>query len=245
MHGTAYLYRIAAGHRGNARAGQLANAVRLQQLDHRVDLLRIADDLNDHRSCADIDDGRPERFDDAENFRTDGGSALTLISASSRATIGFALRSTTLMTSISLYNCLLTCSSVLSSPVVTMTMRDKPGFLGLVPTVMLSILKPRRPNKPDTRCRTPGWSLTRMDIVCLFHSASPINISSIVLPCVTIGYTFSSLRTTNSTTAGPGMIQRFLPCCRASSLFVARKPLTPYASANLTKSGLPARSIWL
>jgi len=58
------------------------------------------------------------------------GGALTLISASSRITVGLSLTSAT---------CLATCSTTRSSPLTTMVMREMPGS-SLCPTLKLSML---------------------------------------------------------------------------------------------------------
>src|SRR6185436_16993569 len=67
------------------------------------------------------------------------GSALTRISTSSRSTWLSSVRSLTLMTSISLWSCFITCSMMNSSPVTTMVMRETLGS-SVSPTERLSML---------------------------------------------------------------------------------------------------------
>ena len=67
------------------------------------------------------------------------GSALTRIRISSRSTWLSSVMSLTLMTSISLWSCFITCSMTNSSPVTTRVMRDTLGS-SVSPTDRLSML---------------------------------------------------------------------------------------------------------
>src|SRR5919107_2003556 len=93
-------------------------------------------------------------------------SARTLISISSRCTDAWGSSSTTLITSISLFSCLVTCSRGSSSTSTTTVIREM-SECSVGPTARESMLKPRRENRPAMRARTPGLSSTRTDRVCL------------------------------------------------------------------------------
>src|SRR5690606_15827202 len=67
----------------------------------------------------------------------------------------------------------------------------------------------------------------RQRVFLFHHASSPKIMSLIVFPWVTIGYTFSSLDTTKSMSTGPGCSSASFQARRASSLFVARRPLMP------------------
>ena len=69
------------------------------------------------------------------------------------------------MTSISLLSCLVICSTIWSSPRVTIVMREALGSC-VSATVRLSMLKPRPEKRPATRARTPNLFSTRTEIVC-------------------------------------------------------------------------------
>src|SRR6185437_12361493 len=91
-------------------------------------------------------------------------SARTLTSNSSRCTAWSGSSSTTLSTLISLFNCLVTCSSALPCTDTRMVIRDISGC-SVGPTANDSMLKPRRLNSPDTRASTPGLFSTNTDRV--------------------------------------------------------------------------------
>src|SRR3954449_9042311 len=93
-------------------------------------------------------------------------SARTLTSISSRCTDACGSSSTTLITSTSLFSCLVTCSSGRSSTSTTTVIREM-SSCSVGPTARESMLKPRRENSPAMRARTPGLSSTRTDRVCL------------------------------------------------------------------------------
>ena len=82
-----------------------------------------------------------------KRFRPSSGLVWTLISAVSATQIQLSLRSTTLMTSISLFNCLTICSTIRSSPDVTIVICDIDGS-SVGATERLSMLNPRPLNKP-------------------------------------------------------------------------------------------------
>src|SRR3954462_317330 len=93
-------------------------------------------------------------------------SAATLNSASSRATVPSGSRSRILITLTSLCSCLVTWSIGCSAPSrVSVTREMSSSSVG--PTVSVSMLKPRRANRPAIRVRTPGLFSTRIDSVCL------------------------------------------------------------------------------
>ncbi len=82
-------------------------------------------------------------------------SAFTLISRSSRsiAMSGCTLR--TSITSISLSSCLTTCSTEWRVQSTRMVITER-SARSVGPTARLSMLKPRRENRPETRDSTPG-----------------------------------------------------------------------------------------
>src|SRR3712207_4317989 len=90
--------------------------------------------------------------------------ARTLTSSSSRWTAASASSSTILMTSTSLFSCLVICSSGWLSASATIVIRDRSGF-SVGPTARDSMLKPRRLNRAETRARTPDLFSTRTDRV--------------------------------------------------------------------------------
>src|SRR3989440_7400043 len=94
------------------------------------------------------------------------GSAFTRMSISSRSTWLSSVRSLTLMTSINLWSCFVTCSMTNSSPLTTSVIRDTVGSR-VSPTDRLSMLYPRAENSPATRESTPNLFSTSTEIVCL------------------------------------------------------------------------------
>src|SRR5438445_1205646 len=94
------------------------------------------------------------------------GSAFTRMSISSRSTWLSSVRSLTLMTSISLWSCFVTCSMTNSSPLTTSVIRDTVGSR-VSPTDRLSMLYPRAENSPATRAGRPNLFSTSTGIVCL------------------------------------------------------------------------------
>src|SRR3954449_4694945 len=93
-------------------------------------------------------------------------STATLKSASSRATVSPGSRSRIFRTLISLCSCLVTWSIGCSAPSTVSVTRDT--FSSSVgPTVSVSMLNPRRANKPAMRVSTPGLFSTRIDRTCL------------------------------------------------------------------------------
>ena len=158
------------------------------------------------------------------------GSAVTLINASSRATMSSSVRSLTLSTSTSLWSCLVICSSSRRSPVDDHGHARDAAGLRVVPTARLSMLKPRRVKSAATRARTPAWFSTRIERVC-FTSAppgGPLPFPSILQPasvdCAAggiIGKTLSSGSTRKSRRTGPsrgrGLLQRGVAALRAGS----------------------------
>src|SRR6478735_11009102 len=89
----------------------------------------------------------------------------TLISAVSRDTKSLSFRSTTLITSISLFNCLTICSTIRSSPDVTIVICDIEGS-SVGATERLSILKPLPLNSPAMRESTPNLFSTVTKMMC-------------------------------------------------------------------------------
>src|SRR4029453_14667100 len=94
------------------------------------------------------------------------GSALTLRRSISRSTWSSSLRSVTLMTSMSLCSCLITCSMMKASPRTTSVIRDTVGSR-VSPTERLSMLYPRAEKSPATRESTPNLFSTSTAMVCL------------------------------------------------------------------------------
>src|SRR5215210_3042104 len=73
------------------------------------------------------------------------------------------------MTQISLLSCLVICSTIWSSPLVTSVIREREES-SVFATVRPSILNPRPLNKPTTRARTPNSFSTRIEIVWSMHA---------------------------------------------------------------------------
>ena len=90
---------------------------------------------------------------------------VTLTSASSRSTRASSLRSLTLRTSITLYSCLVTCSTAERAPSTTIVRRMMPGSL-VRPMLRLSMAKLRWRNRLITRLRVAGPSSTVATSVC-------------------------------------------------------------------------------
>ena len=68
-------------------------------------------------------------------------------------------------------------------------------------------------------------------------------MSVLAPPAGTIGNTHSSLSTQTSSTTGAAVASIFSTAPGTSLGFVTRSPMQPYASASLTQSGMPGRSI--
>src|SRR6202142_4421709 len=98
-------------------------------------------------------------------------SALTLIRISSRCTVAPGSSSTIFSTLISLFSCLVTCSSGCSSQLTTIVIRES-SSCSVGPTASESMLKPRRENSPATRTSRPGLFSTSTDSVCLLIAGS-------------------------------------------------------------------------
>src|SRR5580698_3235224 len=99
------------------------------------------------------------------------GSALTLISASSRSTAVPSCSSTTFSTRTSLSSWVLTCSTGVDAPSTTMVIRlTRSSWVG--PTASDEMLKARRENRPATCDSTPGLFSTRTDRVCVLIGSS-------------------------------------------------------------------------
>ena len=93
-------------------------------------------------------------------------SAETLNSASSRATVSAGSRSRIFSTLTSLCSCLVTWSIGCSAPsTVSVTREICSSSVG--PTVSVSMLKPRRANRPAMRVSTPDLFSTRIESTCL------------------------------------------------------------------------------
>src|SRR6478752_524982 len=87
-----------------------------------------------------------------------------LSSNSSRCTAWVGDSSTILSTLISLFNCLVTCSSGSPSTATTIVIRETSGF-SVGPTASEWMLNPRRENNDETRASTPGLFSTSTDNV--------------------------------------------------------------------------------
>src|SRR5580704_11851657 len=92
-------------------------------------------------------------------------SARTLIRISSRCTVAPGSSSTIFSTLMSLFSCLVTCSSGCSSQLTTIVIREI-SSCSVGPTARESMLKPRRANSPAILTRTPGLFSTSTDKVC-------------------------------------------------------------------------------
>src|SRR5512139_2743081 len=88
----------------------------------------------------------------------------TLMRIISRSTWSNSVRSTTLMTSMSLLSCFVICSITQSSPEVTIVMIEIWGSM-VSPTERLSMLYPLPLKSPATLERTPNLFSTRTEIV--------------------------------------------------------------------------------
>ena len=91
-------------------------------------------------------------------------SERSLISSSSRCTAWVGDSSTIFSTLISLFSCLVTCSSGSPSTATTIVIRETSGF-SVGPTASEWMLNPRRENNDETRASTPGLFSTRTDNV--------------------------------------------------------------------------------
>ena len=131
-------------------------------------------------------------------------SAATFTSSSSRSRLCAVFSGKIDRVSSSRAVCLMICSSTFASSCTTMVMREISGS-SVADTVRLSILKPRRPNKDDTRASTPEWLSTRTLNTSLGIPPPPYSkiISSMVPPAGIIGSTFSSLWMRHSIHTGP------------------------------------------
>ena len=80
-----------------------------------------------------------------------------------------------------------------------------------------------------------------------FSAASRVGsdriMSLLAPPAGTIGNTHSSLSTQTSMTTGAGVLSIFSSAGTTSLGLVTRMPTQPYASASLTQSGMPGRSM--
>src|SRR3990172_2059572 len=97
--------------------------------------------------------------------------ACTLMSINSLSMWLLSLRSTSLITSTSLFNCLVICSMICSEPVVTRVILDTVAS-SVGATVRDSILNPRAENSPETRDRAPDSFSISNDNICLTSDAS-------------------------------------------------------------------------
>src|SRR5438552_14116644 len=97
------------------------------------------------------------------------GSAFTFSNSISRSTWSSSERSVTLITSMSLWSCLSTCSMMKASPMTTSVIRDTDGSR-VSPTDRLSMLYPRAEKSPATRESTPNLFSTSTAIVCFSTS---------------------------------------------------------------------------
>src|SRR6476620_5042640 len=188
-----------------------ANAVRLQHLEHGLELRRRASDLDAERLRTHIDYLRMNSSAVSMTPCRVCSSARTFTRSSSRCTAWFSSSSTIFSTLTSLFSCFVTCSRALPSTPTTIVMRDSPGC-SVGPTASDSMLNPRRLNSPATRASTPGLFSTRTDRVCLVIAHPSLSktgrmpraamMSSLLVPAATIGQTIASLPTVKSTTTG-------------------------------------------
>src|SRR3989338_6859771 len=109
--------------------------------------------------------------------------AVTLIKQSSLTTDLFSGNSVTFIVSISLFTCFSTCSRVLSSPITVNTILLMPFFV-VLPTVIVSMLKPLLANIPAILAKTPGWSSTSIEIIFLCNLFSFAFVSSYILTSI-------------------------------------------------------------
>ena len=93
-------------------------------------------------------------------------AALTRNSAISRATVPSGSMSRILITLTSLCSCLVTWSIGCTAPSSVSVIREVSGS-SVGPTASVSMLKPRRLNRPAIRARTPGWFSTSSERMCL------------------------------------------------------------------------------
>ena len=93
-------------------------------------------------------------------------SAETLNSAISRAIVSSGSRSRILITLTSLCSCLVTWSIGCEAPSSVIVMRETDSS-SVGPTASVSMLKPRRANRPAMRVSTPGLFSTSTDSTCL------------------------------------------------------------------------------
>src|SRR6266542_6180885 len=109
------------------------------------------------------------------------GSAFTFSNSISRSTWSSSERSVTLITSMSLWSCLSTCSMTKASPVTTIVIRDTDGS-SVSPTDRLSMLYPRAEKSPATRESTPNLFSTSTAIVC-FSTSTCLPFPCLRQPC--------------------------------------------------------------
>src|SRR3954462_14632798 len=96
----------------------------------------------------------------------------TLNSAISRATVSSGSMSRIFRTLTSLCSCLVTWSIGWTAPSTVRVIRETSGS-SVGPTASVSMLKPRRLNRPAIRARTPGRFSTRIERTCLRPVSSP------------------------------------------------------------------------
>src|SRR6202453_1578474 len=106
------------------------------------------------------------RFRSSSTLDRLSASALTLTRISSRWTVAPGSSSTIFSTLISLFSCLVTCSSGCSSQLTTIVIREM-SSCSVGPTASESMLKFRRANSPAILTRTPGLFSTSTESVCL------------------------------------------------------------------------------
>ena len=93
-------------------------------------------------------------------------SAETLNSAISRAIVSSGSRSRILITLTSLWSCFVTWSIGCEAPSSVIVTRETDSS-SVGPTASVSMLKPRRANRPAIRVSTPGLFSTSTDSTCL------------------------------------------------------------------------------
>ena len=126
-------------------------------------------------------------------------------------------------------------------------MRDSVGS-SVGPTASVSMLNPRRANRPAMRVSTPGLFSTRIERMCLRPVRTPADASSssserislvagspmtqptisrAAAPGAIIGYVFSSRVTLTSTTTGPGVASAVRRSSTSVVLSVSSTPVAP------------------
>src|SRR5215216_5221734 len=163
----------AAGQGDPAGAGQLADAVGVEQLEHGLDLGRAAGGLDGQGVGADVDDLGPEHLGQLDDLVADRRVGLDLDQDQLALHRLVVLELDDLEHVDQLVELLGDLLQGRSAQSTTIVMRLRPGS-SVGPTASESMLKPRRLNSPEMRARTPGLSSTSTEMVwVLIRSAPP------------------------------------------------------------------------